>query len=231
MKASFQVEISVAAKKDFFPQERIKSKYKILEILLEACRYMMYNNKEEKVVSKDKIILKTDKMNRLFFVSGGTKIYSIAFPFSISYEEENMIIRYRNGFAIDSGSITNLLSIIKSPIMGSNSCLEFIDPILDLESNANTNYWEVLRDLLLLEDGYLRYDKDEKGYEEAVKNDRAHKHPLNHIDIFYTNPVTFKLGLENDFLDEEFVDTVDSTTDCRYLKPIVRQNVNSPKKS
>lgn len=217
MKTAFQIKIDEISKKIFFPEERIKDKFKILEILLEACRYIIYNKKESNVKNGDRLIFNNDKMRRLFFVSKN-KIYSIAFPFNIYYSESETRIDYKNRFNLDSYTISNLLSLIKAPTINSESCLDFADPIVDLEQNQNLNYWMMLRDLLLLEDGYIRYDKDEDGYKEALSKKQQHKHPLNHIDIFYTSQVSFKLGLEQDYVDVDIIDTLDVNTNCRYLK-------------
>ena len=46
MKTAFQLEINKASQKIFFPEERVKDKFKILEIILEACRYIIYNEKK-----------------------------------------------------------------------------------------------------------------------------------------------------------------------------------------
>lgn len=217
MKTSFQIEINQVARKLFFPEERIKDKYKIIEILLEAARYILYNKKEDNVYGDYKMIVHTSKMNRLFFVSS-TKIYSIAFPFNIYYENSGILINYKNQFDINSYTISTLLGLIKSPTIKSDNYLDFADPIADLEFEQNINYWIVLRDLLMLEDGYIRYDKDEVGFKEALQKNQTHRHPLNHIDIFYTTLVSFKLGLEQDYLDIDLIDTLDIRTNCRYLK-------------
>ncbi|MBS0027086.1 hypothetical protein [Chitinophaga hostae] len=228
MKSSFQIEINQGSLKTFFPEERIKDKYKIIEILLEACRTLLYSPKAEKIRAKTKIIVNIDKMNRLFFVSE-LKIYSIAFPFNISYDENNTSISYKNIIDIDSLAITNVLSIIKNPIFNSEHCLESVEPIIDIEAEHKINYWTLIRELILLEDGYIRYDKDEKGYQAALEKMQQHRHPLNHIDIFYTNHVSFKLGLEKEYLEADLIDTLDSNTDCKYLKIAVDSSSASKK--
>ena len=68
MKTIIQIDINQSLTKTFFPEERIKDKFKILEILLEACRYILYNNQTNVSRSKYKMILYKDKMNRLFFI-------------------------------------------------------------------------------------------------------------------------------------------------------------------
>ncbi|MBB6004989.1 hypothetical protein [Arcicella rosea] len=216
MKTAFQIEINIVSRAIFFPKERIKTKLQVVEILLEACRYILYNEKKENVKSDNKIIVQKNKMNRLFFV-GDSKMYSIYFPFNLHYEDGIEIkINYKNLIDIDSYTISNLLSIIKNPAILSENCLDFLDPILDFENQDN--YWSILRDLLFSEDGYIRYDKDEQGYKKAKNSNQEHHHPLHHLDIFYTNHVTFKLGLEKEIFEIELIDTLDRNTNCKYLK-------------
>lgn len=213
MKISFQLDINPSLIKTFFPEERIKDKYKIIEILLEACRYMLYNKRVATARSQHKIILHKDKMSRLVFV-GENKIYSIAFPFNISQiTADELLINYKNQFDIDSQNISILLSLLKSPTIISEDCLEFIDPII----NYPQNLWTTLRDLLFLEDGYIRYDKDEAGFQKAKADGHEHRHPLNHIDIFYTNQATFKLGLKQEYTNTDLIDLMNRNTDCKYL--------------
>jgi hypothetical protein len=212
MKTSFQLDINLSLIKTFFPEERIKDKYKIIEILLEACRYMLYNKKVAKARSQYKMILCKDKMSRLFFVCEN-KIYSITFPFNINQTKSEISINYKNRLDIDSKNITALLSIIKSPTIKSEDCLEFIDPIVSYDQNL----WTTFRDLLLIEDGYVRYDNDEVGFQEAKKNGHENRHPLNHIDIFYTNIASFKIGLKHEYTDTDLIDLMDRDTDCKYL--------------
>lgn len=212
MKTTFQLDINPLSIKTFFPEERIKDKYKILEILLEACRYMLYNDKVVTARGQYKMILYKDKMSRLIFV-GVNKIYSITFPFNIDYSASETSINYKNGFEIDSQTISTLLSILKSPTISSNNCLEFIDPIINYEHNL----WTILRDLLISEDGYIRYDKDLNSFREAQEKQQEHRHPLNHIDIFYTNQATFKLGLDEEYIEKDLIDTMNTNTNCKYL--------------
>ncbi len=212
MKTTFQLEINPSLIKFFFPEERIKDKYKILEILLEACRYMLHNKKLETARSPYKMILKKEKMSRLIFV-GENKIYSIYFPFNIDYAKSEITINYKNCFDLDSQNISKLLSILKSPTMNSENCIDFIDPIINFEQSL----WITLRDLLISEDGYIRYDKDEKGYREAQAKNEAHRHPLNHIDVFYTNQATIKLGLEIEYAETDLIDMMNTNTNCKYL--------------
>lgn len=212
MKTSFQLDINLSLIKTFFPEERIKDKYKIIEILLEACRYMLYNKKVSKARSQYRMILNKEKMSRLFFVCEN-KIYSITFPFNINQTKSELSINYKNRLDIDSKNITTLLSILKSTTVESEDCLEFIDPFVSYDNNL----WTTFRDLLLIEDGYVRYDKDEIGFQEAKNNGHENRHPLNHIDIFYTNQASLKIGLKQEYKDTDLIDLMDRDTDCKYL--------------
>lgn len=212
MKTSFQLDINLSLTKTFFPEERIKDKYKIIEILLEACRYILYNKRVVQARSKYKMILYKDKMSRLVFVCEN-KIYSIAFPFNINQTKSEISINYKNRLDLDSQNITTLLSILKSPTINSENCLEFLDPIVSYDQNL----WTTFRDLLILEDGYVRYDKDEDGFLKAKKDGHENRHPLNHIDIFYTNQASFKLGLKLEYTDTDLIDLMERNTDCKYL--------------
>jgi hypothetical protein len=159
------------------------------------------------------MILYKDKMNRLFFI-GEKKSYSISFPFNFNQITTDVVsINYKNEFEINSQNISILLTLLKSPTINSEDCLEFIDPI----TNYDQKIWSTLRDLLILEDGYIRYDKDEVGFKKAKTDGNEHRHPLNHIDIFYTNKATFKLGLKQDYTENDLIDLIDRNTDCKYL--------------
>lgn len=201
----------------FFPKERVKTKVQILGILLEATRYMFFKSKVDKKDIVGKIILQVDKMSRLFFFKKD-KYYSLVFPFFV--KENNSFLRFSSigNIDVDSQLISNTISIIKSDSFNSQSSLDFADPIEDIESNYNKDFWIFLRELLLLEDGYVRYDKDLKSYNEAVLKKAVHRHPLSHYDICYTSNATFKIGLDEDLSHSEFVDLFDINTDCKYLK-------------
>ena len=70
----------------------------------------------------------------------------------------------------------------------------------------------------MFEDGYVRFDNDPEEYNRAKNEGREHTHPENHIDVFYNNGNTFKLGLKRKSTPDEFIDYFNSKTDCKYLK-------------
>ncbi|OSI12532.1 hypothetical protein BWD07_05380 [Neisseria canis] len=70
--------------------------------------------------------------------------------------------------------------------------------------------YEILNSLLIMEDGYIRYDHDEE-------RENGKLHPLYHYDIFYESGNTFKIGLTQKINVENLIDFVDITTDCHYI--------------
>lgn len=200
----------------FFPHDRIKTKAQILIILLEATRFMLYNENDAHNCDS-RLVLHIKKMSRLVFVSIN-KFYSINFPFNFIINEGAVGINYKNLIDLNSRTISDLISILKDSRFNSSNCLDFVEPVCDLESQYQDNIWMLLRELLMMEDGYLRFDQDVDGHSKAKEQGKEHTHPENHIDIFYSNNNTFKVGLEKPILDSMFLDYLDTQTDCMYLK-------------
>ncbi|WZL88278.1 hypothetical protein VS868_11795 [Salinimicrobium sp. 3283s] len=202
----------------FFPEHRLKHKTHLINILLEACRFMLVQKPSENVESENKIVLNIDKMSRIFFFRKN-KYYTIFFPFNVLEEEENDIsFNYKNILNIDSESISALITIIKDDQFNSSSCLDFADPIDSLENQLDSNFWIVLRDLIFAEEGYLRYDVDLEGWKKAKEKEKEHTHPEHHFDIFYTNTTSVKFGLVQKLLENEFIESVNIQSDCLYLR-------------
>ncbi|MDC5433522.1 hypothetical protein NRA52_08775, partial [Acinetobacter baumannii] len=82
---------------------------------------------------------------------------------------------------------------------------------LNLSSNQEYKYKKLLNHMFFQEDGYLRFDYDEE-------NSNGHLHPLNHLDINYSNSSTFKLGLKARVDFHTFWDILRSDTNCFYLE-------------
>ena len=199
----------------FFPKERVKSKLQLLEILLEATRYMLAYQDIERYETKGKITLVVDKMSRLFFEKD-KKIFSIVFPFYVSENGEELNFTFHN-IDVDSRLISNAISIIKCDSFKNQCSLDFADSMYDFESEEE-DFWVFLRELILFEDGYIRYDKDIDGYNHAKGRGEEHRHPVNHYDLYYSSKASFKVGLENEIELKEFIDLLDIKTDCKYFK-------------
>ena len=65
--------------------------------------------------------------------------------------------------------------------------------------------------LLSMELGYIRYD-----YDPERENGRLH--PLYHVDINYSTKGTYKLVMNKKMETAEFIDMLDTKTDCRYVQ-------------
>jgi hypothetical protein len=214
----FEFDIDKSFLERFFPKERVKSKAQIIEILMEATRYMLLDPSVSQEKIAGKIILYIDKMSRLFFITE-KKYFSIVFPFLAYDKDEDGRYRFsfQNDIDVDSQLISQVINIIHCDEFKEKCSLDFIAPICDYEENCDENFWIFLRELLLMEDGYIRYDYDEENYIKAVEKGEEHKHPLNHYDFFYSSNATFKIGLKNNLLHDDFIDLMNMYTDCNYL--------------
>lgn len=206
----------------FFPNELIKSKIQIIKILLEFVRgILLYRETiKERDIKSPYVKLIIDKKSRIFFFSE-KKYYTIHFPFSCSKQDDGSLEiayqGYRNIIPIKSEIISKVMQILNDEQFNSVSVLDFIEPIDKMESEIDY-IWELLKGLLMFEDGYVRFDNDSEEYNRAKNEGREHTHPENHIDIFYNNRNTFKLGLKRKSTPDEFIDYFDSKKDCKYLK-------------
>lgn len=63
----YEFNLSHNLLKPFFPKKRVKSKVEIIEILMEATRFMLVNPTISKDKTDGKILLYIGKMSRLFF--------------------------------------------------------------------------------------------------------------------------------------------------------------------
>lgn len=188
----------------------IRSKTDVIEVLMKAIEYMILNPSINEESAVGRIVLKIDKMNRLFFFTD-EKYFSIVFPFFAIQEDDKYLFSFRNQIEIDSRLISQVISIIKCDEFEAHCSLDFVAPICDYEEECDENFWIFLRELLLMEDGYIRYDYDKE-------HENGNLHPLNHYDLFYSSHATFKIGLNSKLGEDEFMDLLNINSDCKYLK-------------
>lgn len=184
------------------------------EIMAELC-YMPEVDRRDA-----NLVIVIGKFQRLF-VMGERKIFSIQFPLSISRSqvasEANTF--FLDGAPIDSYTISRVSAIVHHNFQDINSDIyTFADSVLT-EHSAIPNIgsqtyqevvWQLLKKLLLLEEGYIRYDYD-------VENFDPETHPLHHLDIFYSPECTFKIGLDKSIEHAHFIDILDAGTKCRSI--------------
>ncbi len=163
------------------------------------------------------ISLHIDKMSRLF-IDRNESIHTFQFPFSLSEEDSSGMLKiFYEEIELESKVTSILLSIFG----GDNQCFTSIEAMIDefcdimddfsISSDQERNaYWRIFQFLLLFEPGYLRYDYD-------PANCNGNRHPLNHVDLYYTGNNTFKLGLHNRINSSQLMDILDINTECLFL--------------
>lgn len=184
----------------------------VIALLMKTIKHMLVNYRLDNQLIKGKIVLKVSKMSRLFFISQD-KVFSINFPFFVSDTNNELSFYSNDGHEVDSKVTSDVLSILTSDtVLNSGDVIAFADFICDI-ADYNTGFWSLLRGLLLFEDGYIRYDYDEK-YENGFR------HPLNHLDIFYGSGSTFKIGLRRSITQDHLMDLLDLETDCHFFENV-----------
>jgi len=206
----------------------IRNKNHIMRLLVKIVKLILICPKKIKEgVGNKKGILQIfikDRIKRAFYVSN-FKTTSIYFPFDIDINEDEWSIKYLD-IQVDFCKLACIERLVDDDSLWGN--LIVTEDILDLLMTIEDILDEVLTDsslqnkalkndiiklyfgLLILEDGYIRFDDDEE-------NEKAGIHPRFHFDIFYTNGVTFKLGIPNKTTLSKFIDLLNLKTKCCYL--------------
>lgn len=180
----------------------IRNKNDCVSILLETVENFIYHNEAIKEIQNNTMLLENGRL----FVFLENKYFSIKFPFKIKIEEE--IKFYINNIELNS----IILSAIRYAFLNiSNSIRDILSQIeKEYEQINKDEIEEIIIAMLLLDDGYLRYDHD-------AKNENGKLHPLDHLDIFYTNN-SVKLGLKDGLSQKNFVKIISKKYDeCCYL--------------
>jgi len=191
----------------------IKNKVQSIELLMNSVKYMVLNPIVQKERIQGELVLIVGKMSRLFFLTEN-KYFSVAFPFIVKYDEA-FFFSFKNKMNIDGRLTSEVISLINDNHFQGGCCIEFAHNIVENQESNGDYYWDFIRELLFMEDGYLRCDYDEKNYN---KHGRSDMHPLNHYDLFYSGNATFKLGLEGRIKPSDFIDLLNINTDCKFIR-------------
>lgn len=187
----------------------IRSKYDYAEILLSAVKIMMNPTHIPREHVASELILHVNKMSRLFF-SQPKKIFSVNFPFVATLQQDQSLTFSSHAHPKIDHKATSialgLLTELRRPGISALDLAAHVDEAAAIDPHA----WELLLDILTVEDGYVRYDND-------IERADGNRHPQHHIDVFYSNRTTFKLGLSAAGSDENLIDMLDIYTDCHFV--------------
>lgn len=190
----------------------VRNRLDSLRLLVNAVKMMLVYHPPDPGRVAGEMVLAVSKMSRLFFLSKD-KIVSIAFPISVEPSDAgSLTFRTPHCPEVDN-RVTSQLSalLVSDDLFTCGHVLDFAG-LIDEESGEYKDVWPLVRHLLSAEDGYLRYDHD-------PTNQDGQRHPLHHLDVFYSPPATFKLGLATAVTEQELRDALDINTDCHFLSP------------
>ena len=186
----------------------IRTKLDAINLLMRVIKIMLTYQEPAPTQIAGHFDLNVDAMSRLFFISEN-KFYSINFPFRVIGELGSFRFYNHHHQDINSKCTSSILGFINEDgIFNEPDVLDFATPVVD-SSSTDVDLWALLRELLLWEEGYIRYDDD-------PKNDKGDLHPRYHLDVFYSSAATFKLGLRKSIEHAAFTDILDINTDCRF---------------
>ncbi len=157
-----------------------------------------------------------DKMNRVFYWSDN-KAFSVSFPFSVAIGEDSAVhvIDLVNG-EVDMRMVVLVKAMIERLQIESTSVVETLDALMpegiehECTEEELNKCWSILLNLLSVEEGYIRYDYDEK-------NCNGRFHPVEHLDVNYSSGATFKVGINGVMTKNRLIELLNLNTTCEYI--------------
>lgn len=131
------------------------------------------------------------------------KLEKSFFPGSISSEDISLLKTFFNSYTEFESSFDKFMG----------NFWEIFEATEELKLKEN-NYWNLILYLLSFEPGYFRYDNDSTGFNENFPK----IHPIQHLDLYYNNRGTFKIGLHKEYNTENLIDLTDHNTECKFLE-------------
>lgn len=191
--------------KDFFVAMRDKIEY--ARVVVFAARQLILNMTADEFEVSSSMKLIVDKMSRLFFYKE-KKYFSISFPFTIILDGNKVVkLTSYTGKILDNKSISAVVSILDNEQFRLNPSL--IDLYVEPSSLDSSGLF-LLEEIFQSEPSYIRYDYD-------PENEKGKLHPLNHLDINYSQNSTFKFGLNKEITQSYFENLQDIKTDCSFI--------------
>ncbi len=182
----------------------IKRKTDVIKVWLDLVRILItvpysYNRQDKEI-----IIFKNENFKRVFFLRDN-QIVSLNFPFKLVPTDNNLLEIYIRDQKMTGVELSKLQEILNSEEFFSSCFYSDIDRIFNTEEEDKI--WLLLKEVLLAEDGYIRYDYDIEHHPDVP----------NHFDIFFTNNSTFKLGLRSAINLDLMIDILDKNTNIYFV--------------
>lgn len=198
--------------------KQIRRKQDVVSFILRVVNLLMIGREES--AASGTIWIKKEKMNRVFCFME-EKYFSTVFPFDIEWKniDKNEFKVYDPTWdmEIDLRKIALLERMLNEIDFKEKSIDSIIEnAYLDVAEEDYTNeeidkcFGLILR-LMSMELGYIRYDYD-------PEHVNGNLHPLHHLDINYSSKGTYKLGIKKKINEGEFVDMLDTKTECRFVQ-------------
>jgi hypothetical protein len=220
------VELNINKKVYDLICRRIKSKSHLIQLLAEISS-LIISNIPVKNNKYGKCIIRLENKRRIYFSindakSNVNKHFSFNFPFNIS--EENGLLKLETmhrSIEIHSHHIAVIRALCSNDGFDEKLCrhgilLDFTAFVASVfeDLGLSFDFYEkdinqILMELIMFEPGYIRFDNDEK-------NANGRIHPLNHLDIFYSQSTTFKLGCSLLELGK-FIDILEPANECEFI--------------
>lgn len=188
----------------------IREKKDVILLLIETIKFI----KASPYISEDtdaKITITISRMSRIFYILNN-KYFSIIFPFRIETDEKEYRFFLKDGTELTYEFLSKITELIKNEAFF-KTFEDFIEEIFDKNNilpNLEEKIWDFIKEICFLEYGYLRYDYD-------LEHENGNFHPLNHLDINYSNRTTFKLGLSKKITTQEFIEILDNTLERKFI--------------
>ncbi len=202
----------------------IRHRIDIISAIITACEMIITNQfssliDETYLEQENYPFILIDNTSRLFIFEDN-KFFSVAFPFQINTEKNQISFL---SIPISLGVLSIITSVF-SDFDERKSIVYFTETILNneeykyLPNEECQTIEELVAYLLSYEIGYIRYDNDPKNFEKYRLLGKPNLHPQNHLDINYSSNATFKLGLNSSINIRQFWDCINSDTDCWFVK-------------
>ncbi|MCM2566288.1 hypothetical protein [Janthinobacterium kumbetense] len=190
----------------------VRAKRDIIVLWMTAIKSFLVNQPTTEAQSEARLSIVIMSMSRLFCeLNGGGKIFSISFPFAVRFERGEYTFTSREGVQIDNRVSSQIIALVESGTLQAADFSHFIDPIIEAV-DVDPLLWSLFRELMLAEDAYIRYDWD-------LERIDGHRHPEHHLDLYYSQGSSFKIGLRGELSHDMMVSILNIESDCHYLRP------------